>query len=159
MVVVVPVAEEVAVVGDPTVGNKEAMPVPAGTDHVPPPVASARLIVLPPRHMVRGPVIGSGKGLTVNVSVRVQPVLASVNEIASEPETPAAAVTVVPVPTDGKTVAVVVVPLTHVPTPEPVPVTEIAEVPPEQASMLPVNTGGNGLMVNVDEVVQVPPKE
>jgi hypothetical protein len=80
--------------------------------HVPPAVASLRVII-EPAHTDVGPVIAGGLGLTVTMAVVAHPVELSVNVILDVPDAiPLTTPVVIPI------VATPVLPLLHVPLPD-----------------------------------------
>lgn len=112
--------------------------------HVPPEVASERLLVTPV-HAARDPVIAAGKGLIVTIFVAKHPVL-KVYEITLVPgDTP------VTMPLPAPTVATELVPLVHVPLED---ASESAIVDVTQVSVDPVIGDAIGNTVTVFTAIQ-----
>ena len=111
---------------------------------VPPTEASLKTDAAP-RHALRLPDIGKGKGFTVNVVVVKQPV-ASLYVITTVPSA-----TPFTIPVAGTTVASVTSPLLQVP---PVLASVSAVVAPTHSPEAPVMLSGKGSTVNTDVVIQ-----
>jgi hypothetical protein len=116
--------------------------------HVPPPVASDK-VVDAPEHSISEPVIAVGLGLTVRTAVMIQPVLFNVYVIVAVP-----AVNTVPAvtsPVNEPIVAMVVALMLHVPP----PVGSLkCVVNPEHTLKVPAILAGNGLIVTIAVVIQ-----